>query len=209
MPSSTEILEGLHRIANTWLAISVLWHLALGAAVLAYVFQAWRPSARTAALATVLPLVSVSSLAWLDRNPFTGSVFALAAIVLAAFSRRITLHDVQPASEWEQRTGAALILFGWFYPHFLEAHSLWLYAIAAPLGLIPCPTLSVVIGLSLYFGAFGSRAWGVATGVLGLFYGLFGIARLGVWLDLPLLAGAITALVASSRRRHGALIISH
>ena len=43
------------------------------------------------------------------------------------------------------------------------------YAYASPFGLLPCPTLSVVIGLTLIFGGLQSTAWSVlliAAGVL-------------------------------------------
>lgn len=53
---------------------------------------------------------------------------------------------------------AALVVFGWTYPHFVSTHSWIEYAYAAPLGLIPCPTLSVVIGFTLLVRDVGTSA---------------------------------------------------
>ena len=88
-----------------------------------------------------------------------------------------------------------MIAFAWIYPHFLEGlspgTSLW----AAPMGVIPCPTLSLVIGFALLFDGFGSRSWSLILAGVGLFYGLFGAARLGVVLDVVLVGGASALLV--------------
>lgn len=58
-------------------------------------------------------------------------------------------------------------------------------------GLVPCPTLSIVIGLALMVGGFGSTAWSLVLGATGIFYGALGAARLGVTIDWVLMAGAL------------------
>ena len=50
-----------------------------------------------------------------------------------------------------------------------------------PTGLVPCPTLSIVIGLALIVEGLDSRIWtSVLVGATGVFYGIFGAVRLGV-----------------------------
>lgn len=104
-----------------------------------------------------------------------------------------------------------MIGFGWVYPHFLDNAALVEYLYAAPTGLIPCPTLSIVIGFTLILGGLRSRAWCLVLTIVGLFYGVFGAARLGVKIDGVLLLGALaTAYAAFSRQlmgsRHGATV---
>jgi len=100
----------------------------------------------------------------------------------------------------ELRSGAllaaagALIGFGWVYPHFLQTDTWLSYLYAAPAGLIPCPTLAVVIGASLAIGGLGSVAWSGVLCAMGAFYSLFGALHLGVDLDWVLLAGAVALL---------------
>jgi len=89
-----------------------------------------------------------------------------------------------------------MIIFGWVYPHFLEKSSLINYLYSAPTGLIPCPTLSIVIGFALLFNRFESKAWPLILSVISLFYGLFGIFRLKVMLDAGLLFGALFLLIS-------------
>jgi len=194
MPTPEQILEDLRRIANEWRSFAVLWHVYFGvfAAVLAVGF---RPSRRAAGVVLGLPLFSVSALAWMTGNPFNGTLFALAGLGLIAISARMGSAPVRIGTLWSAVAGVLLFLFGWFYPHFLDAPSSLTYAYAAPTGLIPCPTLSIVIGVALMVSGLDSRPWSLLAGTTGLFYGLFGAVRLGVGIDWFLVAGSVAILV--------------
>jgi hypothetical protein len=100
--------------------------------------------------------------------------------------------------------GALLFAFGWVYPHFLNTSSFLPYLYSAPTGLIPCPTLSIVIGLALILGGLGARTWSLVLGVTGIFYGIFGSAWLGVLIDWVLLLGALTIVFFVLVERRGA-----
>ena len=50
---------------------------------------------------------------------------------------------------------AVLFVYGWIYPHFLGTISFLPYLFAAPLGLIPCATLVVVIVPALILNGLG------------------------------------------------------
>jgi hypothetical protein len=63
------------------------------------------------------------------------------------------------------------------------------------MGLIPCPTLSAFIGITLMLHGFGSKKWMLTAAIFGLFYGIFGVLKLKVYLDLGLIAGALFLLV--------------
>jgi hypothetical protein len=96
-----------------------------------------------------------------------------------------------------------LIAFGWGYPHFLETDRWMMYAYGAPLGVLPCPTLSAVIGATLILGLLGSAMWSITLATTGLVYGAVGVFVLGVQLDYALLAGALV-LVGALRGFGGA-----
>jgi hypothetical protein len=87
-----------------------------------------------------------------------------------------------------------MVLFGLVYPHFLGAASFLTYLYAAPVGIVPCPTLSVLVGFSIILGSMGSRSWGLLLGAAGIFYGAFGALRLGVTFDWALFLGAVVLL---------------
>jgi hypothetical protein len=195
MPSATEILDGLSAIANQATGLAVRWHIVIAVALLA-LGSGWRPSQRTARLLAGTPLVSVAALAFAFGNLFNGWAFAVSALVLTALAMNRDRCPVSRGSAWTDRFGVAMIAFGWLYPHFLEGRAI-AYLYASPVGLVPCPTLAMVIGFALLGNGLGSCVWSLTLAALGLFYGLFGVLRLSVFLDIGLVGGAV-ALAASA-----------
>jgi glyoxylase-like metal-dependent hydrolase (beta-lactamase superfamily II) len=163
----------------------------------------WRPSNRSAGYLLAAPFVSVSTLAWTSGNPFNGATFAVLSLALIGLTSRLSKERVNVASSFLLVPGALLVVFGWTYPHFLAADHWTTYLYAAPFGLLPCPTLSAVIGLTLMLGMLRSRAWSVTLAAAGLIYGAMGVFGLGVTLDYGLLGGAVLlmAIALGSRDR--------
>ena len=202
MPPPDTVLAGLTAITNDWRLLATAWHVVFGV-LFAGIAAGWRPSNRFVARLLVAPLLSVSLAAWAFGNPFNGSVFGLAAVVLAATTFRLPDAPVRFAPRAWAAAGAALIAFGWAYPHFLETGSWTAYLYAAPFGLLPCPTLSLVIGATVLFRNFGSGFWSVTLIAAGLFYGVVGVFRLGVALDWGLLFGSALLAAAGVREHSG------
>jgi len=112
------------------------------------------------------------------------------AVALALESFRVPDEPVRSASPAWIARGAALVVFGAIYPHFLQADSPAAYVVASPFGLLPCPTLSVVIGSTLVFANLGSRRSSALLLMAAALYGAIGVFRLGVALDWGLFVGA-------------------
>ena len=53
------------------------------------------------------------------------------------------------------------------------------------------------IGFALLGDGLGSRVWSLTLAAFGLFYGLFGVLRLGVFLDIGLVGGAVALAVSA------------
>jgi hypothetical protein len=194
MPTASQIVAGLTAVANEQLGAALAWHVVLGGAI-ASILMGWRPSRRTAfILLSGLP-ASVSGFAFHYGNPFNGIAFALLTGVLLLSGTGPDAMLVRSKAPAAQVVGSGLIAFGWAYPHFLESRPVFMYAAAAPTGLIPCPTLAVLTGVTVLLQSGLSRSWSIVLGVFGLFYGAFGALRLGVWLDVGLLAGALYLLL--------------
>jgi hypothetical protein len=197
MPSSSEILDGLTTVALEWRPVAIGWHGALamfGAAIV----LGWRPSKRLAGFLLLSPFMSVSALAWVSGNPFNGVTLVALATALAAIARRLPVGSVQIGSGRHVGVGAVLVAFGWVYPHFVDV-SWTSYAVAAPLGLIPCPSLSAVVGLTLIFDLLRSRPWSLTLATFGIVYGVIGALALGVRIDFVLLAGSVVLGFEASR----------
>lgn len=173
----------------------MLWHAIVWIAIAAF-FSDWRPSKRAAGMMLAAPVASAGIFGFVYENPFNGFILTAAAIALLAAGARPGAPVPPTARRWEFFTGVVLVAFGWLYPHFLEGQSPIVYLYAAPLGLIPCPTLSLVIGFALIAGGLRHEAESLLLAALGIFYGFVGVLWLGVWIDLVLLLGA-SALVVS------------
>ena len=202
MPTPEQIHRSLSDIANSWQLIAILWHLFFGLIAIGLIKGA-RPTKRFTGILLILPLLSVSALAWLSGNPFSGIVFAASGAVLFCIALRLPASGVKVARWWATVPGVLLVVFGWGCPHFLDTMSLLPYVYAAPTGLIPCPTLSIVIGFSLLLGCLGSRAWSVILGATGIVYGLLGALYLSLTLDWVLVMGALILVVTAFSHRRG------
>jgi hypothetical protein len=199
MPSSEALLGSLTTIANEWRMLAIVWHMALGASVVALI-AGWRPSNRVAAYLLLTPLASVSAVAWAWGNPFNGAVFAVLAALLVGIASRISSHPVQMARPLLFVPAAMLMVFGWTYPHFLERNPWTAYLYAAPMGLLPCPTLATVIGATVMLDFLDSTRWTATVAIAGLVYGAIGVMELRVNLDYGLLTGAAVVLGALAHR---------
>jgi len=202
MPSVEIMLVRLAEIAARHGSLAIAWHLATAVVVVATALG-WRPSKRAGALLVTAPLLSVALLAFFNGNPFNGTVFLLLTLVLAAFGRQLPVDRVALPGPAGLLGAAIMIGFAWVYPHFLPASAPLAYLYAAPLGLLPCPTLSLAIGLTLLWQGFASRRWSTVMAAAGLFYGLFGALRLGVQIDHLLTLGAIALGVTVFRPGEG------
>ena len=194
MPKTEEILNGLQRIVDTWSTYAIIWHavfyLILGALILK-----WQPSNKLGALAICLPVISVAVFAWLTGNPFNGITFSLLAVLIIIFGFGTLNQPLQTSQLVFVVIGIMMIVFGLVYPHFVNPDSFLKYIYASPVGLIPCPTLSILIGFLLLYNGFGSQSLTLTFTVFALFYGLFGVLKLAVYLDILLVFGAVSLLV--------------
>lgn len=194
MPAPNEILAVLSRIATQAQGVALFWHAVLACALMAMA-SGWRPSARRFGVLSLAPVVSVSVLALTYGSLFNGATFALLALALLLAAGWSSHEPWAPVPAWSAAAGVLLIGFAWVYPHFLP-HATWpAYLLAAPMGLVPCPTLALLIGLALWGKRPDSPAWSWLLAGAGFFYGAFGVLRLGVWLDVGLLLGVVALVV--------------
>lgn len=197
MPSPDQILAGLQHLSEEYRLLAILWHVFFGAGIVSFILG-FSFSARVAGGLLSLPAFSVGIMAAVTGNPFNALMFGALAVALAVIAFRLPSRRVQPERSF-LFSGIAIMLFGWVYPHFQTGNGVWHYIATAPLGLVPCPTLSMLIGVTLVLGGFASRSWMRVLSTAGILYGAFGTFRLGVTVDLVLLAAALLLLLLSFR----------
>jgi len=196
MPTPEEILNGLSLAANKFTTLSIAWHVIL-LAFLILLFSGRKFNQKIVAAGMAILLLSVGIIAVLVSNPFNAIMFALAALVFGIIY--LKFKPVQTGMKWDlvSVAGLVMVLFGFVYPHFLDGAPFYKYLYASPLGLIPCPTLSAFIGFTLMLHGFSSKKWMLVAALFGLFYGIFGVLRLKVYLDIGLIVGSVILLVYS------------
>lgn len=206
MPTTTEILAQLQLLATESLAVAIAWHVAT-AAVIAALVVGWRPGPGTIAALLAAPLLSASLLAGVHGNAFNAATLALTAAGVLLLAPRKEDRASGPPLRWGLPVAIGLAALAWAYPHFLDDQSAAVYLIAAPLGVIPCPSLALAVAgwLSAYPRV--SRGQGAVLAIAAAFYGAFGALRLGIWIDLALVAGAVAiALEIRTHTREAPLI---
>jgi len=201
MPTAADVLENLTTVANGALPVAALWHTIVFTSLIA-VAMGWRPPRRITAAMLVGLAASVSVVSFVFGNPFNGVSFALLAGLSTREAGHFERERVRTAASWTPIPGAVLVGYGLVYPHFLENVPWVLYLLAAPLGLIPCPTLALMTGVTLIADRMFSASWRATLAAFGLFYGLFGIIRLHVLLDVGLLIGALALVLVVDTRTH-------
>lgn len=198
-PTTEEILSKLTELSNTWRPLAIFWHIYFAAFAIA-LLSGVRPSKRVTGVLLTLPFLSVSILAWSILNPVNGIAFTVISILLIWVSVKLPHEKVQTAPLSAIIPGAFMFVFGWIYPHFLDASSSLSFLYSSPVGIIPCATLSIGIGLVMILNSLGSRKLSLVLGIAGIIYGLTGFVQLGVTIDLILLVGAIVTLIFTFAR---------
>lgn len=209
MPTSEQILELLAWTAREGLAVAVAWHLIVAIVAIALALGKLRPTRRAAAIALGLPLATVAALAVRAGNPFNAAMFSLATTLAIALGSGAGKARVTRGPAWAVAIGVASIAYAFVYPHFLEGYPAYYYLFASPMGVVPCPTLALVLGTALVAGGFQARAWPLSMAAFGLFYAVYGVARLGVWLDAGLAITAVALIVCALRRPERAATEDH
>jgi hypothetical protein len=189
-------LADLLNISDEATIVALAWHVVTFVAVLAIAFG-WRPKQRSACYSLVLPLLSVAAVSIALGSLFWGIAFLLLSIGLTVFARSAPIDRATAGPEWSMVAGLVMIAFAWVYPHFLTSESALTRLYAAPLGLVPSPTIALVIGFALLAGGFGARAWSAALGAAGVLFGLIGAIGFGVFSDLLLVAGALSLILTA------------
>jgi hypothetical protein len=194
MPKTQEILNTLTYIANNYSVFAIVWHIVLYFFIIS-LFTKWAPSIKTLNILLCLPILSVAIFAWISGNPFNGMLFSILTILLLFFGLRTPTEPASYSQALFIVAGVIVIAFSLVYPHFINVESFVKYLYASPVGLIPCPTLSLLIGFALIYNGLSSQSITITLIAFGLFYSVFGVLKLAVYLDLFLLFGTLTLLI--------------
>ena len=167
MLKAQEILNGLQNIVNEYGIFAIIWHVIFYALIIALVAK-WQPSNRLLGTLLFIPLLSVAIFAWISGNPFNGTLFSILSILIFIFGLKASTQPINISQLVYLIVGILMVVFGLVYPHFID-NSLIKHLYLSPVDLIPCPTLSIIIGFVLIFNGFGSQTINLILIIFGLY----------------------------------------
>jgi len=193
MPGAEEILNKLTAIVQQGMAFSPFIRVIL------LVLVGWCIAKRrvlTGYLAAYAGLVataaSVMAIGFEDQE-LALTFFLLFPLGLLWGREALLLPPNMKAGPVRISIAAIFGLFAFFYPEFVEG--VRGAVLSAPLGIVPCPTLVLLLSVVMLTG----RAYGlytvVPTWVVAAFYGVVGVFYLGVKVDWVLLAALVVSVV--------------
>jgi len=193
--NAIKILEYLTMVSNKNISTNLIMHIVVITALTA-IFTVKNENIKKALVNSTLLLLylSVSINAFLYGNPFHLISFSI-LLVITTFVLLFTQNDINiPAMNINTLISMIFIGFGLWYPEFVNASDLQLLLLS-PVGIVPCPTLLVTIGLlNLSFPGINKIQYFVTLAV-GMLFGIIGFFILKVNLDILLLMEVVYALI--------------
>ncbi len=193
MPTATEIIRNLETTVDAYLWLRILHHILL---VLVAILL-WRLRQKAGWIVSLYLTFAFFSVFLGGITPIFNPFYLLVFGILTLLGiLELIQSKMNFSMERTPKIHIAIALIGGFigfwYPHFVESPFYCL--IGSPLGVIPCPTLIVALSLFLLAYPKTNRVWHWVITLTGLFFGIVGLFKLGVILDLALLALAIYSL---------------
>ena len=136
-------------------------------------------------------------------------IFALFFVLIlrAHFTRKLNFPRVRIA-RLDLFFGAVGLVFGFWYLHWVQS-PVWLNALLfSPLGAVNCPTMLTVCGFLCLSQEPRSTALEATVALITLYFGFFGLFRLGAYVDIALIVCALFLIVRLSASRAHDLIFA-
>lgn len=192
--SHVQILHYLQSVANQNLWLNALNHLiALAAIVFIFLGKNAKPKRILVDGAMVVLTLSVSITGLKYGNPVHTLTFAVIA-VFALIELMQGKNDFTIRKTDFQTVLALFFLFiGFWYPEFVKTNFVG-SLLFSPAGIIPCPTLLIILGLLTLAFPNVNKVQYIITLIMGVFYGFVGVFQLKVYLDITLIVIVICAI---------------
>ena len=129
--------------------------------------------------------LTVTVIAFTNGNPFHFATFAILLVI--AFIELIGRNQVviSTSNNVTIFVGFIFLFIGVWYPEFVHTSSLAMIFVS-PMGIVPCPTLIVILSLFTFNSSGISKMQYIATIIIGALYAVIGVFILKVYLDAAL-----------------------
>lgn len=112
-----------------------------------------------------------------------------------AFMKKEICFDLAYVGSLGRVIGVTALITGFYYLHWVDA-PIWINAFMySPLGIVNCPTMVAFCGLIIFMKPSGVRFLEFFVSLITLYFGFFGIMRLGAYIDIVLIVSGAYLLV--------------
>jgi hypothetical protein len=121
-------------------------------------------------------------------------------LILHAWFSKSLSFDFEHIAPVSMLFGALGLIFGFWYLHWVES-PVWLNAlVSSPLGVVNCPTMAAVCGFLCLSRKPRSTMLEATVALMTLYFGFFGIFRLGAYVDVALVVCALFLIMRLGAR---------
>lgn len=185
--SPERILNYLTMVSNQNLWLNALIHLMVLAAVLVLIFGKNTKIKQWVVDGVIcLLFISVATVSFVYGNPFIFLIMAVLTIFALIELRQGKNEFTTPKFNLHTLIAFTSIIIGFWYPHFVKANPIALLLVS-PAGIIPCPTLLIVLGLLTLAYPKVNKTQYIITVLIGTFHGNTGVFQLKVFLDMAII----------------------
>lgn len=185
--SPEKILNYLIMVSNQNLWLNALIHLMVLTAMLVLIFGKNTKNKKWVVDGVIcLLFISIVSVAIVYGNPFHLLTMGLLAIFAVIELWQGKNEFITPKINLHTLIAFVSIIIGFCYPEFVKANPIGLLLVS-PAGIVPCPTLLIVLGLLTLAYPKVNKIQYLMTVLIGTFYGVTGVFQLKVFLDMAII----------------------
>ena len=200
------ILNYLINISNANLLLNLLNHFIIYFALILFFVLRFIGKIKAARIvrnvSVILLILSIIGNALYYGNPFHLITFSVILMFFIIFQKKALKENENFATNKQNDIkdiaiiiiSAIFIFLGVFYPEFVEV-SIPQYLLFAPVGIVPCPTLLVILGFFNLTLTKSDKKTEIAFIILTCVYAIIGTFIFKVYLDITLILLAIFSII--------------
>lgn len=200
LKSPEAICNMLHRVTEeTSLLAAIIHGIYLALIVTGFAIKKWRNALFSALLLILSGTASIISIVYvIPPNIIIFVAFFILTIV--AIKNGELDFGFSELTRVNRIFALASITLGFYYLHWVKAPIFLNALIYSPLGIVNCPTMVAFCGLLCLLKKRGSLHLEFFVSVTTLYFGFFGVMRIGAYIDIGLIAVGMFLIVRLASR---------
>lgn len=195
LKSPDQIRSMLNQLTTDMYKLSIVMHgIYLLFFVLGFIFRKLRNALFSALLLILSATASIISIKYLIIPNILIFVTFFALTLIALIKKELDF-DFTGLKLINKVIGFTAIFFAFYYLHWVEKPIFLNALVYSPLGIVNCPTMVAFCGFLCFLKKPGTLLLEFFVASVTLYFGFFGVMRLGAYVDIVLIAAAIFLII--------------